>query len=111
MAPVWIPPVTVKLEPSAAIPSTVFDRAETGARPFRAAMLVALCASAAAAPIIKAKSPIPHPSLVIAPLLPNCPAVPRFYRVIETIHEPAGTGSPGAGLRARLLARALLSAE
>ena len=34
-------------------------------------MLVTLCASAAAAPIIKANRLNPHPSLVIAPLLLN----------------------------------------
>ena len=43
---ILIPPVTVKLAARAALPSVVLARAETGARPLRAAMLVAVCASA-----------------------------------------------------------------
>ena len=34
-----------------------------------------------------------------------------ILRVIETIHEPAGTGSPGAGLLARSVGAALFAAE
>ena len=69
MAPVWIPPVTVKLEAKAALPAGLFERAETGARPLRTARFCAVCASAQAAPIIRATRPIPHPSLFMAPLL------------------------------------------
>src|ERR1700677_1337079 len=108
MAPVWIPPVTVKLEPSAAIPSALFERAETGASPLSAAMLVTLCASAAAHPIIRTKRPVPHPSLVMAPLwqladdaLSRDPSASRVYT------SQGRTGSPGARPRVRLLAHSV----
>src|SRR5271154_3542560 len=90
MAPVWIPPVTVKLEPSAAFPSAPFERAETGARPLRAAILVALCASAAL-PIIKATRPIPHPSLVMPPLLRGLACL-TGCRPILSRHQARGDG-------------------
>jgi hypothetical protein len=57
------------LEARAALPAAVFERAETGARPLRTVVLAALCASAAAEPIIRARRPIPHPILLMAPLL------------------------------------------
>ena len=50
MFPVWIPPVTVKFEAKAALPAALFERAETGARPLRAAILAAVCASAQVLP-------------------------------------------------------------
>src|SRR5579863_1268076 len=69
MAPVWIPPVTEKLAPSAARPAALLERAETGARPLSAAILARLCASAPALIIIRARRPTPHIDLFIAPLL------------------------------------------
>ena len=68
-APVWIPPVTVKLEASAARPSGVPASAETGASPLRTAMLVTVCASAAAPLNIRVRRPIPNIRLFMAPLL------------------------------------------
>src|SRR5579871_5678132 len=87
MAPVWIPPVTVKLEPSAAVPSTVLERAETGARPLRAAMLVTLCASASAMLIANATRASPHPALLMAPLL--SPVSSDCRLVLHRQHRPA----------------------
>ena len=76
MTPVWIPPVTVKLEARAALPDELFERVETGAKPLSAAKLAAVCASAPAPPIIRASRPIPHPNLFMAPLLLNSPVSP-----------------------------------
>jgi hypothetical protein len=77
--------VTVKLEASATLPAVLFERAETGAKPLNAAMLVTLCAFAAP-PISRARRPIPHPSLFMAPLLLGLAClgfVGRFCRVIK----------------------------
>src|ERR1700728_4292448 len=94
----WIPPVLVKLEPSAAIPSTVLERAETGARPLRAAMLGTLCAPAAAVPITRVKSPIPNPSLLMAPprRLAGAACRPIPVRLQDSLRRKARVGLEAA---------------
>ncbi len=45
MAPVWMPPVTVKFAANAASPAKLFGSVVTGASPFRTTRLVADCAA------------------------------------------------------------------